>query len=662
MKFVLFTSLLALLLGSGLAQVRCPGAADPSCSAFASLEILVTGGECSGTASADCSAVSSSQSTFKQAFTEWWGEGSDACDGGKTEAAATAVATAIAEVWANAASKVSCNGRGFACGWSVANGNTFAKGFAEAMAQAAADALDTEQAAAFCFADIRAVSTVLAEAAAKAQSDVCVTDTGNQSDYQDSYVQAVKVAIAEAFAKATATACNRGTEVIAASECTGEGVSSTEEDVFAVGDACGGVSEIKACKGSGHEMCCSQGFRSRFCRCEGCDGPWTRVSKRGDLKKVFKDRSNNLCFCLDTADEGDDKEDSGDSTPAETSLDSGDTGSTNTPVEEESPSTDVNTTTESDAAEAVEESVEETEEVAVNGAQEAPAQGGEKAPRCVGAVDTSCNAFATLEILTTGGKCSGTAGASCEAVTESQNSFKKAFEEWWSEDGDACKPGKAEAAATAVATAIAEVWSEAAVKVTCEGHGFACGWSASGGESWANAFAEALAQAAAEAYDPHGQAEAFCFADIRAVTGVIATAAAASQSDACTVGGTKESFQESFALAVQVGIARAFAQATASACSIGGEVSADSECNGDATSKTESEVVQIGDACAGGKQLKQCDAGMNKCCSPSHKRMLCTCRTEACRGFWIRETDADASKNIKRSFSNRKTGDVCFCL
>ncbi|GAB5504821.1 hypothetical protein [Pyruvatibacter sp.] len=36
------------------ATITCPGAVDTTCSAFAALEILVTAGSCSGTASADC--------------------------------------------------------------------------------------------------------------------------------------------------------------------------------------------------------------------------------------------------------------------------------------------------------------------------------------------------------------------------------------------------------------------------------------------------------------------------------------------------------------------------------------------------------------------------------------------------------------------------------
>ncbi|GMH38827.1 hypothetical protein BSKO_06725 [Bryopsis sp. KO-2023] len=52
-KSALCIALVALLCASGLA-VDCPGAADPSCNAFASLEIFVTAGNCKGQAGADC--------------------------------------------------------------------------------------------------------------------------------------------------------------------------------------------------------------------------------------------------------------------------------------------------------------------------------------------------------------------------------------------------------------------------------------------------------------------------------------------------------------------------------------------------------------------------------------------------------------------------------
>lgn len=151
--------------------------------------------------------MSSSQSVFKEAFEDWFAEGEDACSGEAIEAAATSVAVAIAEVWTSAAAKVTCDGYGFACGWSIADGSAFALGFAEALASAAAEAVSGDAATGFCYADIRAVSVVLAEAASEAQESACVENEGTEEAFQASYVQAVKVAVADAFASATASAC-----------------------------------------------------------------------------------------------------------------------------------------------------------------------------------------------------------------------------------------------------------------------------------------------------------------------------------------------------------------------------------------------------------------------------------------------------------------------
>lgn len=237
--FVLLT-LTALLTGlsSGL---ECEGAADTSCNAFTALEISTSGGQCEGSASADCEvrlpgvshvgmlnggmvvhergccglqAVGKSQSRFKEAFDEWWGQGDDACNEEFIDVAATAVAVATAEVWASAAAKVSCTGYGFACGWSITNGNAFALGFAEALAVAAAEASAGIGASALCFADIRAVSSVLATAAADAQAEACVDGEGTTESFQEGYVNSVKAAVADAFASATASACVGG-------ECSG---------------------------------------------------------------------------------------------------------------------------------------------------------------------------------------------------------------------------------------------------------------------------------------------------------------------------------------------------------------------------------------------------------------------------------------------------------
>lgn len=133
------------------------------------------------------------------------------CDEGKAEATSTAIAKAIAKVWSNAAVKVNCDGTGFACGWSVANGETWALGFAEALAQAAADAGGEMEgdAEGFCYADLRSVTTVIARAAGNAQAEVCTTG-GEQEDFENSYVAAVQVGVATALAKATAQSCSNG--------------------------------------------------------------------------------------------------------------------------------------------------------------------------------------------------------------------------------------------------------------------------------------------------------------------------------------------------------------------------------------------------------------------------------------------------------------------
>lgn len=148
----------------------------------------------------------------------------------------------------------------------------------------------------------------------------------------------------------------------------------------------------------------------------------------------------------------------------------------------------------------------------------------------------------------------------------SQSEYKEAYDDWFSEEG-LCEEGKASAAASAMAQATAKVWADAAVKVTCEGYGVACGYSITGGQAWSIGFAESLAQAAAEAGG--GGAEGFCYADIRALAVVIAEAAGNAQASACSTKGTQEDFQNEYAAAIEVGIATAFAEATAFACETG---------------------------------------------------------------------------------------------
>lgn len=797
MKIALATIALALLLTQCFAAsgprvgrrvprqspATCTGAADTSCNAYSFLEILVTAGSCKGTASADCSAVSESTSAFEEAFNEWWGD-EGLCDSGKAEAAATAVATAVAKVWSNAAVKVNCEGLGFACGWSIANGNTFAVAFAEAVAQAAAEAGVGVEADSFCFADIRALSTVFATAAAQAQADACTTG-GTVEDFEDSYVKAVQVGIATAFAEATASACSESGEVSASSKCTGEATSSTEENIIIAGDVCGGLSQIPACTGEIKEKCCADSYRRNLCTCKDCNGPWFRRTREGDAKKTFANRQGNLCFCTDTADDGVDEdeeevkftlepkkpvasppvaeipvlapqapapqtimpqaevmipesdssleetvapspmfaedeeaeaptdmeiaqspfsaaaedaedadleEDIVDEIEADVAKSLGDLPET--PMEESMPAVVPAVVTvgeqklvgdmeepkaeepmtmeapevvaEQPAKEVAEPEVVVEEPAVVEAPKEVPETKSvavseqSKKVSCPGAVDTTCSAFASLEILVTAGKCSGTASADCRAVSESQNDFQEAFDDWWGDNG-VCDSGKAEAASTAVAKAIAKVWANAAVKVTCEGLGFACGWSVADGATWSIAFAEALAQASAEASS--GGAEGFCYADIRSIATVVAEAASQAQADACTTGGTAEDFEASFAAAIQVGIANAFARATARTCNEDGEAIASSLCVGEAASRTEGDNFAVGNACAGIAQVTACEGpGKEMCCDSGFRRTLCVCNRNGCaNGPWKRQTDFDPENNTKRSFVDRKQ-NVCFCL
>lgn len=396
-----------------------------------------------------------------------------------------------------------------------------------------------------------------------------------------------------------------------------------------------GVRQL-ACTGEVKDKCCGADFRRNLCTCRNCDGPWFRASERGAATRSFSNRSGDLCLCIETADEG-----AGGKQEEETKTPE------IIPVEGPKDTQDGTPSKRGDG----------------DGDSE-PKKGqvsGDRATiTCPGAVDTTCSAFASLQILVTGGSCKGTATADCKSVSRSQNAFKETFDEWWSDEG-VCDSGKAEAAASAVAKAIAKVWANAAVKVTCEGMGFACGWSISDGQAWSVAFAEAIAQAAAET-NAGTEADAFCFADVRSLAGVIAEAAATSQADACTTGGTVEDFESSYAASIQTGIASAFAKATAEACNADGELAASSSCSGVGESEAKGETFAHGDACAGLAQIETCAGpGVADCCSPRFRRRLCNCSRDGCRhGPWVRKSDFDARSNALRSFEDRR-GNVCFC-
>lgn len=150
--------------------------------------------------------VAESQDEFKKSFEEWFSD--EVCDAGAIESTATAVARAVAKVWSDAAIKVECEGAGgFACGWAISNGQTFALGFAEALAQAAADAGALSSVQGFCFADIRALTPVFAEAAGQAQVQACFNGTAVE-DFDNSYVEVVRTGVATALARASASKCN----------------------------------------------------------------------------------------------------------------------------------------------------------------------------------------------------------------------------------------------------------------------------------------------------------------------------------------------------------------------------------------------------------------------------------------------------------------------
>lgn len=205
--------------------------------------------------------------------------------------------------WADASVQVVCDGVGFACGWTATGGEAWAIGFAEAMAQAAAEAGAGTNAQGFCYADIRAISVVIAEAAAAAQAEAC--SNGDPVDvYESNFAAAIEVGVANAFAQATAEACDGGDAVKAESKCVGDAASLTEGDSFATDDACAGVRQVLPCSGPGKDMCCDPKFKRNLCLCQrkGCkNGPWTKKSssETANAKRAFADRSNKVCFCLD---------------------------------------------------------------------------------------------------------------------------------------------------------------------------------------------------------------------------------------------------------------------------------------------------------------------------------------------------------------------------
>lgn len=270
-------------------EFNCTGAAETSCDAFSALKIEVTSGVCTGDTGANCGAVAESKTIIRKAFTDWLG-GSDRCENDTAEAAAEIVAQAVAQVWTSAFAQVTCNGEGFACGWSAGNARAWAHGLAESIAQAAADP-EVEAGSAFCYADIRALAGVFAKAVSESQAEVC-TSNGDAEAFLEEYKKTVETEIAEAFVLANAGACaSVGDRVAVKSLCNGGG--------FQLGDICGGIIE-KVCEGDVRDRCCDPKFKRKVCNCHrnggNCEAPWIRIDF-GETR-LFEDQDGVLCTCI----------------------------------------------------------------------------------------------------------------------------------------------------------------------------------------------------------------------------------------------------------------------------------------------------------------------------------------------------------------------------
>lgn len=282
-----------------------------------------------------------------------------------------------------------------------------------------------------------------------------------------------------------------------------------------------------------------------------------------------------------------------------------------------------------------------------------------EAETCLGAPSTKCSAVSTLQIEVTQGKCSGTSRANCKTWAQSESVFQEAYSEWWSEGDKICDSNTVTAAANAVATAIAQVWTSAAVDVDCsEGVGFACGWSFANGETFGTAVAEAVAQAAADASlaleesgdeDGAAAADAFCFADVRAIAGGMAQAASDAAADACAGSGiTASDYSDSFASAIEKVVADAFASATAGVCATedGADVTAESRCDGTGEVTGETIVGGAGEFCTGTKKVPLCSGIVEeKCCTDKPRRSCRISRKDCkkCKSPFMRTKKGEAT-------------------
>lgn len=216
-------------------------------------------------------AVSSSQSQYDESIKEWFGNDyyGNICNSGKAEAAAKAIAIAVAKVYTQAYQQVECSddADGSFCGWQQSNGDAWGIATAEAVATAMADAGD-DDAKGFCFSDVQAISVVVADAAAQSLQEGCSSGVASSYKFTESSQTAVQKGIAKAFAKASASACKSGKyEASASSKCEGEGLSKSRGKTSSSGDGFAKGGQVSACTSGVARKCCPTGHTSRICTC-----------------------------------------------------------------------------------------------------------------------------------------------------------------------------------------------------------------------------------------------------------------------------------------------------------------------------------------------------------------------------------------------------------
>lgn len=302
-----------LLAVAGAVTGRHLTQGDASCEAVSSIEIVVENGSCSGRGGASCEAVSMSKSVYQEAFEEWYGDNYEAnlCDKMRIEAAATAVAEAVASVYTSAYVQIECTeaSEAGACGFSQSNGEAWAVATAEAIANALADAGD-EEGKGFCLSDVRAVSAVIARATAKSLAEDCISGVGNSYRFSENNKISLQKGIAEAFATATAAACRDGLNNWSQAECDGDSVSTVEGTATPsappspglpdTGAATGG--QVTACRLGVRDKCCAQDHDSLICECavaNGCQsGLYSQLLNFSDDQiRVWEAPDGTTCAC-----------------------------------------------------------------------------------------------------------------------------------------------------------------------------------------------------------------------------------------------------------------------------------------------------------------------------------------------------------------------------